>query len=76
MDVCRIFAVKVGAVKIFWKALFEFDIENLKPTYKLLVGIPGKSNAFAISKKLGLDEQILNVANAHLKEDKVSIEAL
>ena len=60
----------------FENASFEFDIENLKPTYKLLVGIPGKSNAFAISKKLGLDEQILNVANAHLKEDKVSIEEL
>ena len=60
----------------FENASFEFDIENLKPTYKLLVGIPGKSNAFAISKKLGLDEQILNEANAHLKEDKVSIEEL
>ena len=60
----------------FENASFEFDIENLKPTYKLLVGIPGKSNAFAISKKLGLDEQILNVANTHLKEDKVSIEEL
>lgn len=60
----------------FENASFEFDIENLKPTYKLLVGIPGKSNAFAISKKLGLDEQILSVANAHLKEDKVSIEEL
>ena len=60
----------------FENASFEFDIENLKPTYKLLVGIPGKSNAFAISKKLGLDEQILNVANDHLKEDKVSIEEL
>lgn len=60
----------------FENASFEFDIENLKPTYKLLVGIPGKSNAFAISKKLGLDQQILNVANAHLKEDKVSIEEL
>ncbi len=60
----------------FENASFEFDIENLKPTYKLLVGIPGKSNAFAISKKLGLDEQILNVANAHLKEDNVSIEEL
>jgi len=60
----------------FENASFEFDIENLKPTYKLLVGIPGKSNAFAISKRLGLNEQILNVANSHLKDDKIPIEAL
>ena len=60
----------------FENASFEFDIENLKPTYKLLVGIPGKSNAFAISKKLGLNEQILNVAGTHLKENTVSIEEL
>lgn len=60
----------------FENASFEFDIENLKPTYKLLVGIPGKSNAFAISKKLGLNEQILNVANSHLKDDKIPIEEL
>ena len=60
----------------FENASFEFDIENLKPTYKLLVGIPGKSNAFAISKRLGLNEQILNVANSHLKDDKIPIEEL
>ena len=60
----------------FENASFEFDIENLKPTYKLLVGIPGKSNAFAISKRLGLNEKILNVANNHLKDDKIPIEEL
>ena len=60
----------------FENASFEFDIENLKPTYKLLVGIPGKSNAFAISKRLGLSEKILNVANSHLKDDKIPIEEL
>ena len=60
----------------FENASFEFDIENLRPTYKLLVGIPGNSNAFAISKRLGLNEQILNVANSHLKDDKIPIEEL
>lgn len=60
----------------FENASFEFDIENLRPTYKLLVSIPGKSNAFAISKRLGLNEQILNVANSHLKDDKIPIEEL
>ena len=62
--------------KGFQNASCEFDIENLRPTYKLLIGIPGKSNAFAISKKLGLNNQILNMANSLMKNDEISIEEL
>ena len=60
----------------FQNASCEFDIENLKPTYKLLIGIPGKSNAFAISKKLGLNNKILNMANSLMKNDDIHIEDL
>ena len=62
--------------KGFQNASFEFDVDNLKPTYKLLIGIPGKSNAFAISKKLGLKDEIINMASSLLKNDDVSIEEL
>ena len=60
----------------FQNASFEFDVENLKPTYKLLIGIPGKSNAFAISRKLGLSQEILNYANSILKKEDAGIEEL
>ena len=60
----------------FENASCEFDVENLKPTYKLLVGIPGKSNAFAISKKLGLPDNILSKAKESLTKDNISIEEL
>ena len=62
--------------KGFKNASFEFDLENLKPTYKLLIGIPGKSNAFAISKKLGLNEEILTYAKSLIKSNDISIEEL
>lgn len=58
----------------FENASCEFDIEKLQPTYKLLIGIPGKSNAFAISKKLGLNVDILARANSLMKSEDISIE--
>lgn len=60
----------------FENASSDFDVENLRPTYKLLIGIPGKSNAFAISKKLGLSDEILNRAKSFKKDDEINIETL
>lgn len=57
-------------------ASVEFDIENLKPTYKLLLGIPGKSNAFAISEKLGIKKEIIDKARSLLDKQDVDIETL
>ena len=60
----------------FENASFEFNIDTLTPTYKLLIGIPGKSNAFAISKKLGLDISILNRAKSLVEKNDIDIEDL
>ena len=60
----------------FKNASCDFDVANLKPTYKLLIGIPGKSNAFAISKKLGLKDEILKEAENNISKTTVHIEDL
>lgn len=55
-------------------AAVDFDVENLSPTYKLLIGVPGKSNAFSISKKLGLSDFVINKAKEFIDSDNIELE--
>ncbi|MBQ1328589.1 MAG: endonuclease MutS2 [Eubacterium sp.] len=67
----KTFAISCDGVE---NASCEFDVKTLRPTYKLMIGIPGSSNAFAITKRLGLPEEIIEMAKENINEDSIELE--